>query len=179
MRAKKLGVHAPSILHVDTQENCIFMEHIQGILIKDVLLQGTHSREGVPRWPWLLSLASSHPFPSTAVNKMLADIGKAIALLHDGGLVHGDLTTSNMMFRPNDGVVVMLDFGLAYNTILAEDKAVDLYVLERAFTSLHSQQEGLFDLVFESYKRHSKQWSATLNRLGMVRMRGRKRVMVG
>ena len=33
---------------------------------------------------------------------------------------------------------VLIDFGLSYNNTLAEDKAVDLYVLERAFTSAHS-----------------------------------------
>ena len=35
-------------------------------------------------------------------------------------------------------VQVLIDFGLSYNNTLAEDKAVDLYVLERAFTSAHS-----------------------------------------
>jgi hypothetical protein len=38
---------------------------------------------------------------------------------------------------------VLIDFGLSYNTTLAEDKAVDLYVLERAITSAHSTYSGL------------------------------------
>ena len=38
---------------------------------------------------------------------------------------------------------VLIDFGLSYNTSLAEDKAVDLYVLERAITSAHSHYSGL------------------------------------
>ena len=37
-----------------------------------------------------------------------------------------------------DGAQVLIDFGLSYNNTMAEDKAVDLYVLERAFTSAHS-----------------------------------------
>ena len=37
----------------------------------------------------------------------------------------------------------MIDFGLSYSTSLAEDKAVDLYVLERAITSAHSDLAGL------------------------------------
>ena len=66
-----------------------------------------------------------------------------MARLHDGGLVHGDLTTSNMILRDGDGVLVLIDFGLAANATLAEDKAVDLYVLERAITSAHSHYAAL------------------------------------
>lgn len=33
---------------------------------------------------------------------------------------------------------VLIDFGLGYNSTLPEDKAVDLYVLERACVAMHS-----------------------------------------
>ncbi len=84
---------------------------------------------------------------------------------------------------------VLIDFGLSYNTTLAEDKAVDLYVLERALTSAHSTFTGLvrsrramrerccmssawldgclrmqFEAILEEYRRSSKQWSATLHK---------------
>ncbi len=42
---------------------------------------------------------------------------------------------------------MLIDFGLAYTTSLAEDKAVDLYVLERAITSAHSTLSGLVRVV--------------------------------
>ena len=38
---------------------------------------------------------------------------------------------------------MLIDFGLSYNTTLPEDKAVDLYVLERAITSAHSRYTSL------------------------------------
>lgn len=38
---------------------------------------------------------------------------------------------------------VMIDFGLSSNSTIPEDKGVDLYVLERAFTSAHSKQTDL------------------------------------
>lgn len=66
-----------------------------------------------------------------------------MAALHDGGVVHGDLTTSNLILRSPDSALVLIDFGLAYTTTLAEDKAVDLYVLERAITSAHSHYSTL------------------------------------
>lgn len=45
----------------------------------------------------------------------------------------------------------MIDFGLASVSTLAEDKAVDLYVLERAFASTHPGSDNLFAIVLDSY----------------------------
>jgi TP53 regulating kinase-like protein len=78
-------------------------------------------------------------------------------LHHKGGVVHGDLTTSNMIIRKETGSLViyfisfnstksfkvMIDFGLSYVSALPEDKAVDIYVLERAFLSTHPNSEIL------------------------------------
>ena len=44
---------------------------------------------------------------------------------------------------PGGGALVLIDFGLAYNSVLPEDKGVDLYVLERALASAHASIEGL------------------------------------
>ena len=38
----------------------------------------------------------------------------------------------------------MIDFGLSFQEGVAEDKGVDLYVLERAFLSTHPNTEKLF-----------------------------------
>jgi TP53 regulating kinase-like protein len=77
---------------------------------------------------------------------LLSDVGIQIAKLHFADIIHGDLTTSNMMLRAakpqaptrSNQEIVMIDFGLASVASLVEDKAVDLYVLERAFLSTHS-----------------------------------------
>jgi TP53 regulating kinase-like protein len=55
---------------------------------------------------------------------------------------------------------------------------VDLYVLERAITVTHSSQ-ALFEHVMTAYRRASSQWSASFNKFAEVRMRGRKRSMIG
>ncbi|KAL3518850.1 hypothetical protein ACH5RR_021439, partial [Cinchona calisaya] len=106
-------------------------------------------------------------------------IGDAIGKLHDGGLVHGDLTTSNMLVRSGTNQLVLIDFGLSFTSTFPEDKAVDLYVLERALLSMHSSCGNVMDLILAAYKKSSKQWSSTLNKLVRVRQRGRKRTMVG
>ena len=91
---------------------------------------------------------------------LMRRIGAAVGKLHSVGVVHGDLTTSNMMLRRRSGAkeneagqgedgekvsgnaalageIVLIDFGLAQQTVQEEDQAVDLYVLERAFGSTH------------------------------------------
>jgi TP53 regulating kinase-like protein len=71
-------------------------------------------------------------------------MGAIIATIHENNLVHGDLTTSNIMLRQSDSQkIVMIDFGLSYFSTLVEDKAVDLYVMERAFLSTHPNSENL------------------------------------
>ncbi|RMZ79502.1 hypothetical protein DV737_g3368, partial [Chaetothyriales sp. CBS 132003] len=132
---------------------------------------------------------------------LMRRVGRTVGLLHGkGGVVHGDLTTSNVMLRPApasteeagggeqhmpslEGDIVLIDFGLAAQAIQDEDRAVDLYVLERAFGSTHPMQEHWFDAeVLQSphgYRGSFKGASAVLKRLDDVRLRGRKRSMIG
>ncbi|PSC76037.1 TP53-regulating kinase isoform B [Micractinium conductrix] len=160
MRARKLGVHTPVLYQVDHATACIYMERIEGHSLKTLL----HNDE----------------LQGAELDALLLEVGRVIARLHDGGLVHGDLTTSNMMLRGSDKQLILIDFGLSYNSVVPEDKGVDLYVLERAFASAHAERgAAMFEAVLEAYRRASKQWSATLNRFAEVRMRGRKRAMVG
>lgn len=129
-----------------------------------------------------------------ALVDLMRRIGDAVGRLHKTGVVHGDLTTSNMMLRPTrggreeggcgrdkipDGDIVLIDFGLATQSTSEEDRAVDLYVLERAFGSTHPRAESLFDEVLEGYRATFKQAGQALKKLEDVRMRGRKRSMLG
>lgn len=121
-------------------------------------------------------------------------IGAAIGKMHQTGIVHGDLTTSNMMLNPNpainvngdqehksvlEGEVVIIDLGLASGSVSDEDRAVDLYVLERAFGSTHPRAECIFTELLEAYRKTFKQAPIVLKKLEEVRMRGRKRSMLG
>jgi TP53 regulating kinase-like protein len=128
---------------------------------------------------------------------LMEKVGMTVGKLHEIGIVHGDLTTSNLMLRPPkrteppevvaggdvggslQGDVVLIDFGLAVQTVQDEDKAVDLYVLERAFGSTHPQAEGLFKEVLKVYGQSYKGAHVVLKRLEDVRMRGRKKTMIG
>lgn len=82
-----------------------------------------------------------HEYPERIL-LMARQIGEAIGKMHDAEVVHGDLTTSNIMIRSSNNEVVFIDFGLANMKPIVEDKAVDLYVLERAFISTHPDSES-------------------------------------
>jgi len=126
---------------------------------------------------------------------LMAKVGDAVGRMHAVGVVHGDLTTSNLMLRPAnkggttgdavedekvlDGEIVLIDFGLASQSTQDEDRAVDLYVLERAFGSTHPRAESLFTEVLSAYGRSFKGANVVLKKLEEVRMRGRKRSMLG
>ena len=116
---------------------------------------------------------------------MLSDlcfnVGYTMALLHNGDIVHGDLTSSNVlvMKRIDKYDCVLIDFGLSTNSSLVEDKGVDLYVLEKAFLSTHPNSQDLFDKILAGYCSAARSQKVVMSKLSEIRMRGRKRSMVG
>ncbi|KAH6844944.1 Serine/threonine-protein kinase BUD32 [Chaetomium sp. MPI-CAGE-AT-0009] len=191
-RCWREGVPVPAVYAMDPAAGWMMMEWIEGIPV----------RVGINEWLGERPEGGAEETPQAADETPLVDlmkrIGAAIGALHKTGVVHGDLTTSNMMLRPAGGVgqadgsagneakaravegdVVLIDFGLATQSMSDEDRAVDLYVLERAFASTHPRAERLFSTLLESYKSTFKKASSVLLKLEDVRMRGRKRSMLG
>jgi len=113
-------------------------------------------------------------------------IGEIVARLHSAGLIHGDLTTSNIMTHLSSLLsnpqmhVTLIDFGLASVSSSAEDRAVDLYVLERALVSTHPLLGvQMFRDILAAYEKQFIDAAPTLKKLAEVQLRGRKRSMVG
>ena len=108
--------------------------------------------------------------------------GSTVARLHQHHLIHGDITTSNLLLvgaGPAASLAV-IDFGLSCQEGVAEDKGVDLYVLERAFLSTHPNTEQLFGEVVAAYTRDAgKGRGEVLRKFEEIRLRGRKRTMLG
>ena len=99
-------------------------------------------------------------------------IGKQVALLHNNNIIHGDLTTSNMMLENNQ--VYFIDFGLSLIDQKVEHKAVDLHLLKQALESKHYRHfESSFKAVLEGYKELAKDYKQILDRLDKVEGRGR------
>ncbi|KAG0143889.1 hypothetical protein CROQUDRAFT_65711 [Cronartium quercuum f. sp. fusiforme G11] len=178
-RAAKAGLDVPGLRGIDLKTGVLLIEFIDGFTVRDVLLD-----------------PKSHQNLTRHINHILHQIGIQLAKLHSADLIHGDLTTSNMIIRlptpePTTAQVVLIDFGLSFVSSLVEDKAVDLYVLERAFLSTHPHlsitpsiqkpSSEHFERVLEAYGSHlpTKDWNLLQTRLANVRARGRKRTMVG
>ncbi|CAH1268872.1 TP53RK [Branchiostoma lanceolatum] len=168
-RARKAGIPTPCIYFVNYQSNCIYMEDLRC---------ATTSRDYIVA---VQSVGAGDSF--RALQPIMDKIGKILATMHDGDIIHGDLTTSNIMLKQDasatDPEVVLIDFGLSSVSQLAEDKGVDLYVLEKAFLSTHPNTETLFRVILKSYTKHSRKSKDVIKKLDEVRLRGRKRTMVG
>lgn len=162
------GIPVPVLYFVDPTSSTFYMEEItDSQTVRDYIV------------------STQKQFPETAAEtlKPLATrIGQLLGKMHAGKVIHGDLTTSNMLLRgaPDNLNVVFIDFGLSFSEGLPEDKGVDLYVFERALLSTHPNTEDLFQAVLDAYKQENKKEAAdVINKLDEVRMRGRKRTMVG
>jgi TP53 regulating kinase and related kinases len=114
--AKAAGVPTPLIFMVNVPQASITMEYVDGQQIKQ-----------------LLNLV-----PEDQRQKLCVIIGQLIAKLHSHGLIHGDLTTSNMILGP-EGKIFFVDFGLGEKNIEVEAKGVDLHLMKRALQSTHYQ----------------------------------------
>ena len=100
------------------------------------------------------------------------NIGKEIALMHNSNIVHGDLTTSNMLLK--DDKVYLIDFGLSFIDEKVEHKAVDLHLLRQALESKHYKNyETSFKSVLDGYKENSNNYKDIIDRLDKVECRGR------
>ncbi|KAG0278402.1 TP53 regulating kinase [Linnemannia exigua] len=160
-RVVQARIDTPTVYMVDTENYLIYMEYIEGCSVREFLVTPEGQTE-------------------TAQTKVAQEIGRALGLMHNIDVVHGDLTTSNLLMRKEtDGSVVLIDFGLSYVSQLVEDKAVDLYVLERAFSSTHPNTEVMFEQILKAYGESGKASKLILKKLEDVRMRGRKRSMLG
>lgn len=154
-KCRQIGIPVPAVLMVDSANYLIYLEAIDGMTAKRFV---DEHRDQAPA--------------------LAATMGRVVAALHDAGIAHGDLTTSNFMCRAVDDLV-LIDFGLGSLKAQPEEKAVDLYVLERAFVSTHLDSQDLLDVVLAEYRRHSTMAKAVLQRLDAVRARGRKRECFG
>ena len=136
--AKRAGVKTPVLYDINLQEKSILMEEIDGQMVKDIINEDLAFR-----------------------------IGEEIAKLHSADIIHGDITTSNIMLQ--DDKLVFIDFGLGRYSPLDEDKAVDLLVLKKSLQSIdYNLAVKYFDCVLKGYGR----WDM-VNKISDIESRGR------
>ena len=103
--------------------------------------------------------------------KLSKEIGEKVAILHNNDIIHGDLTTSNMIF---DKEIFFIDFGLSFFSMKIEDKAVDLHLLKEALESKHSEiWEKSYKAALEGYLKKADDGKKVIERIKIVEERGR------
>jgi Kae1-associated kinase Bud32 len=107
-------------------------------------------------------------------NISLAEIiGEKCAKMHDMNIIHGDLTTSNIMQDKNKKII-FIDFGLSFISEKIEDKAVDLHLFREALESKHFKfEKEIWAQFLRGYNPQGR--AEILQRLELVEMRGRNK----
>lgn len=127
--AKNAGVLTPRIFSVDVKETTIIMEYIKGTRLKESLAREDYDKS----------------------EQMCTRLGEIIGKLHVHGIVHGDLTTSNIIIDSLDNLI-LIDFGLAEYSTEVEKKGVDIHLLKRALDSTHFQNtQFYFNHIIQGY----------------------------
>ena len=127
--AKKAGVPTPTIFLVDMKNAAITMEFVEGKQVKQVL-------------PYVSRMEKQ---------KLCVSVGVLIGKMHKRGVVHGDLTTSNMILS-SEGKIFLVDFGLGEKNTEVEARGVDLHLMKRTLQSTHYKSaEECFKHVLKGY----------------------------
>jgi Kae1-associated kinase Bud32 len=140
-------ISVPRLLYKNEENGIIVMEYIEGYNLAKYLEKLNYE-------------------------EILYNIGKYIGLIHKNKIVHGDLTTGNMIY--NNGKIYFIDFGLSFFSNRIEDYAVDLHLFKELFESNHWRISDKFSLILEGYKESfPEKYDEVFHRLKVVESRGR------
>ena len=150
--ARELGVRTPAVYSVDLNNYSILMDFIEGTQFKLLVEKLTQKQ--------LVNLCQK--------------FGQSIAQLHQGGVVHGDPTTSNVIVDQQSRLW-LIDFGLSEMNATIEMKGVDLHLIRRALETTHwDKQELMLNATIEGYiDTMGKESEDALSRMNEIRERGR------
>lgn len=130
---------------IKTEQNQIIMQYINGKRLSDDL-------------------------ENLDYKKICKQIGQALTKLHNQDIIHGDLTTSNVILKNKK--VYFIDFGLGFHSHKIEDKAVDLHLLKQALEAKHFKiADKCFKIIIQNYK--PKQHKLIIERVPVIESRGR------
>ena len=147
---RSVGVVTPKVFDVDKTDHKIIMEFIDGERIKEFL--GSANKE--------------------EAKSVCKQIGRTIGKMHAADIVHGDLTTSNMILK--DGKVYFIDFGLGQHTKRAEDKGVDMRLLHDAIKAAHYNiLDECWVSIIKGYKKEFKNAEVVIKKIEEIARRAR------
>lgn len=150
--SRSIGVNTPQILKIDDDDYKIIMEFIHGKKIKDFLEKADDDK----------------------IIDVCLEIGASIGKMHSHDIVHGDLTTSNIILESESGDIYFIDFGLGQYSKKDEDKGVDLKLLHDAIEAAHYDKlEICWDAILGGYKKEYKNYSEVIKKIEEIEGRAR------
>ncbi len=146
-RAKRSGISVPRV--IDSDGTKIMLEYIDGHRLKDIFDR-------------------MKKFQLIYVCKK---IGESVAKLHSAHIMHGDLTTSNMILKGN--ILYFIDFSLAKHTKRIEDFSTDLFLLYESIKATHLiVLNEAWENIKEGYKTNPS-WKEVFSQLENISKRRR------
>ncbi|MEM5777367.1 MAG: KEOPS complex kinase/ATPase Bud32 [Candidatus Aenigmatarchaeota archaeon] len=150
IEARRYGVNTPGIIDIDKDNFRIKMTYIDGLRLKEYFYSCEENK----------------------VKKICLKIGEAIGKMHSAGIVHGDLTTSNMILK--DGEVYFIDFGLGFFSKRIEDFGTDLKLLKEALQSTHFKILKIcWNNILKGYKKEYKEADKVIEKVKEIEKRVR------
>ncbi len=143
-KAKLLGIRTPTIFKVDLEKNELLVEYIDGIKAKECIEKN-------------ISLCKK--------------IAKDIAMLHNAGLIHGDLTMDNIIVVNKEPVLI--DFGLGFYSHKIEDKATDMLNLKKSLLALKPELKKEWNAIMRYYAKHAHKGKEIVKRMQHIESRVR------
>ncbi|BDC36584.1 Kae1-associated kinase Bud32 [Candidatus Methanoliparum sp. LAM-1] len=136
-------VGVPTPIILDITHDTIKMELINGVTLKEVIDE-----------------------------RLIERVGEHVGKMHKRGIVHGDLTTANMIYSPEEDVIYLIDFGLSRYDEEVEGRGVDIHVL---FQMLHiyDNYDKLEESFIKGYKKVFDKAEEVLDRVKKIEKRGR------
>lgn len=126
VEARRLGVRTPIVYDVDLAKGRLILEELPG--------------------PTLRQLLEEHASDATALTPAVRAFGRALGVLHAGGISHGDLTSSNVLFPDGlSGAPAFLDLSMGTKGGAIEELGIDLHLVEEDLKALHPKGERLVE----------------------------------
>lgn len=145
--AKKYNVKTPYIYSVDLKEKTIIMEKIDAPELHEIIENTNNINELQP---------------------LLNNLGQTISKMHEGNIIHGDLTTGNILIKNNNPILI--DFGLGKYSNLLEDYGTDILVFKKSLTTIIPEEtEKLFKWFIEGYETQPQ----IIEKINEIEQRGR------
>jgi len=152
--ARKAGVPTPLVYFLDRKNCKLILQHVEGVRLKEAL---------------------NGRLEPGKVKGLALRLGELVGRLHSHGIIHGDLTTSNVILTPQGGMV-LIDFGLGFHSESLEDRGMDLHLLRQTLKSHHTRlAKPFFQAVLEGYGKilGKEKLSEIEGKLGEIKARGR------